>query len=160
MGAEQIAWWRRARGMPQFVYVVQGPVAGPVKVGLTANPYSRLSDLRSERSEQLHFLCVVPGERRLESALHHWLRPARLTGEWFDGDLLVPFFNWVDEASRRAMIYFAERGEFFDFSTDLHEPKPQVKPTIRGYHKLGHRWRIADLEPRPVTRRFVDPATL
>jgi Meiotically up-regulated gene 113 len=65
------------------VYFITAMASGTVKVGYSTNVRKRLIDLQTSASVQLRmeFSCV--GDRELERALHAFLKPYRVSGEWF-----------------------------------------------------------------------------
>ena len=62
---------------PGRVYVIQH--GNRVKIGFTTQPTRRLADLPHDR-----VLALIPGDRRLESALHKKFQSIRTSGEWFE----------------------------------------------------------------------------
>lgn len=67
-----------------FVYVIQAQESGRIKIGISANPAKRLSQVQNGNPEHLRLVGAVPGGRRLESQLHSELAQYRLCGEWFE----------------------------------------------------------------------------
>lgn len=66
-----------------FVYFVQEPISGAVKIGVAANVLDRLRRLQTSHPYELILLGTCPGGLRLEQALHRRFAKARLLGEWF-----------------------------------------------------------------------------
>jgi hypothetical protein len=58
---------------------------GPVKVGFTDNFPRRYYELQHKRREMLKVLCVIPGGRVVEQALHATLNPWRLPDDGTNG---------------------------------------------------------------------------
>jgi len=54
-----------------------------VKVGLSAQPWKRLSDLQTAHHEQLEMLAIMPGDRSAEQDLHRRFSEYRHNREWF-----------------------------------------------------------------------------
>lgn len=75
-----------------FVYFVQAPINGFIKIGHTAHhPDRRLESLRSGSPVPLVPLGVMPGSQKTESRLHIRFHHLRSHSEWFspDPDLLA-----------------------------------------------------------------------
>lgn len=69
--------------MKTFVYFVQPVNGGPVKIGVSKHPQSRLSSLMSWSPFRLRLLATAPGDEVSEGQLHHRFAKDRLHGEWF-----------------------------------------------------------------------------
>lgn len=54
-----------------------------VKFGVARNVGARLKELQTGSAEELYQLGSVPCDARLEGAIHLYLKPDRLRGEWF-----------------------------------------------------------------------------
>jgi T5orf172 domain-containing protein len=79
-----------------MIYLIgEQPTLGPVKIGWTRNiPLQRLCALaldsdttripHSVSRANLHLLASMPGDRRIERAVHAMHAGQRLTGEWFN----------------------------------------------------------------------------
>src|SRR5262249_15699075 len=67
------------------VYVIGASDAGPVKIGNSGNPQSRLTSIRSGHPERLYVLRSWPhgAAHQIETAVDRALKPLRLHGEWF-----------------------------------------------------------------------------
>lgn len=73
---------------PWFVYVIGYSKLGPVKVGITHNPYKRLQQLQTAHHEPLKFFhCEFMEDRKqalaVEEKFHSIEDEFRLKGEWF-----------------------------------------------------------------------------
>lgn len=92
-----------------FIYVI-GPdkPEGPVKIGYTADPPSRLVNLQVGHSEKLviHHLKEIDDERVwvMEKIIHKGIRYKKIRGEWFDisvedakFEVNDAFLRWEDE---------------------------------------------------------------
>lgn len=69
------------------LYVVGANCTGPVKVGISRSPASRLASLQTGSHEKLIlFTCIVipDKDRWIERTIHESLNMWRLQGEWFD----------------------------------------------------------------------------
>ncbi|MYL97038.1 hypothetical protein GR702_04530 [Novosphingobium sp. FGD1] len=65
------------------VYFI-GSRTGPIKIGYSKNPASRLRELRIGSHVELNVLASRPGTLADEWALHERFSHLRLRGEWFD----------------------------------------------------------------------------
>lgn len=86
-----------------YVYFIQsGASDGPVKIGWTRKPRTRLSALRTGNPEPLTLLAAVPGSKAMERRLHRELSYYRIrrTGEWFVSchELLATLVQACDQA--------------------------------------------------------------
>lgn len=72
---------RRAR--PTFLYFVQEIEDGPIKIGVSAAPLTRLSSLQVANPRPLRLLSSRPGSGADEAELHKRLARHRIRGEWF-----------------------------------------------------------------------------
>lgn len=66
-----------------FVYFIRRS-DGPVKIGFSAHPVKRLSELQTVLAEKLSLLGVMSGTVLDEREIHSALKRYRLNGEWFD----------------------------------------------------------------------------
>ena len=65
-----------------YVYFLQGKVTKLIKIGLSSNPRKRIKSL--QLSEEVEFLGVIKGDKRLEDELHYRFADYRKIGEWFE----------------------------------------------------------------------------
>jgi hypothetical protein len=72
--------------LASYVYFIQRGVDGPIKIGYSRKPKSRLSQLQSAFPETLRMLGVIPGDKAKERALHDRFDGIRVKGEWFAPD--------------------------------------------------------------------------
>lgn len=102
--------------MGEQVYVVCG--AERVKIGVSANPLSRLTDLQTGSPSPLAVVWRIacPNARALESALHERYAPHRTHGEWFEA---VPVLADLRELAKLGAHQFAPEnsGHSVDVST-------------------------------------------
>jgi hypothetical protein len=77
--------------MARFVYFVQAPANGKIKIGTTQDPRRRLVDLMKGSPVPLEPLGVVRGGINVERQLHVRFGHCHSHGEWFEGstDLLA-----------------------------------------------------------------------
>lgn len=74
------------------VYFIRCTASGLIKIGLSENPWKRLSKMQSDSPGQLEMLGVVGGDIVTEAELHDRFSASRLRGEWFNPtDDLVAF---------------------------------------------------------------------
>lgn len=66
-----------------WVYFVQGEKGGPVKIGYSAKPAGRMSDLATSHHEKLNLLHIVRGTMETERKFHARFKEYRKRGEWF-----------------------------------------------------------------------------
>lgn len=65
------------------LYFIQVGEDGPVKIGYSVNPASRLVSLQSAHFERLHLIGLTPGTRQAEENLHAKLARFALGHEWY-----------------------------------------------------------------------------
>ncbi|MFI6530765.1 GIY-YIG nuclease family protein [Streptomyces uncialis] len=73
-----------APGVVSSVYAVGAERLASVKIGTSASPQQRVSQLQTGLPVTLSILAVFPGGTRLERALHEYFSAYRTRGEWFD----------------------------------------------------------------------------
>lgn len=71
-----------------FVYFISAG-ANPIKIGISADPFSRLADLQTAHYKKLHLLFTIECLNRaaaleLESAFHRWYEDRHIRLEWYD----------------------------------------------------------------------------
>lgn len=81
-------WPIKIRGSFRHLYVVQEGDDGPVKVGIAANAFWRLSELQVGNHRPLKLCAVFEGEDKrdvyaFEQHIHSALSPFAIGGEWF-----------------------------------------------------------------------------
>ena len=65
------------------IYFVRDIQADTIKVGYSADPWSRLSNLQVGNSNTLKIIGLVAAPREVEPVVHNQLYEGRLRGEWF-----------------------------------------------------------------------------
>lgn len=65
-----------------YVYFI-GSTSGPVKIGYSCDPQSRLADLQTAHWDKLEIIVAVKGGPQLERHYHAMLVEHRMLGEWF-----------------------------------------------------------------------------
>lgn len=68
--------------MNGFLYAIGGE-SGQVKVGWSADPFRRLSKIRSDCPAHVSLLGLIPATRSQEQELHALLAPWRIRREWY-----------------------------------------------------------------------------
>ena len=133
---EHHEYWRYQWPEPEtFVYVVQAEGDSPIKVGKSDRPLKRRIDqLQTGNPRQLVVLHVLVGGFDLEWQLHNKLKRARLVGEWFDGQSVDPFLDFVEDLGDRMLNWHEESGkeilpDYWDFG-DWPTP-PSERPRRR-----------------------------
>ena len=56
---------------------------GPIKIGFSSQPWSRLACLQADNHARLSLMAVMPGTMRGEKAVHIRFANLRIRGEWF-----------------------------------------------------------------------------
>lgn len=99
--------FRERRGLPPtsimpprrnlgWVYFFQsGGPRGPVKVGWSKDPATRLRDLSVAHPHGLDLVALFPGPRSLEAELHERWKHRRLRREWFSCEVLKDLIVWI-----------------------------------------------------------------
>ena len=72
----------KSRSRVGYVYFI-GTEHGPIKIGWSANPRSRLAALQIHQAEPLILFCATPGSLQEEACLHELFKADRMMGEWF-----------------------------------------------------------------------------
>lgn len=66
-----------------MIYFMQLGISGPIKIGYSANPADRRKRLQRANDRVLSLEAILPGDLRVERALHEKFAVDRLAGEWF-----------------------------------------------------------------------------
>lgn len=63
---------------------------GPIKIGYSKEPGSRIEQMQTGHPDELYLLCQIPGEKEDEKNIHKCFEYCHLRGEWYspDPDLL------------------------------------------------------------------------
>jgi len=108
-----------------------------IKIGISVDPWKRLSSLQTGNPEPLEMLAIMPGSDDLEAGLHRAFGQYMKRGEWFaENDELLAFIEVVkntfpneqrnlEQEYRQAQAQAAEKGERIYFDDD-------------GYHIIGN----------------------
>jgi Meiotically up-regulated gene 113 len=65
------------------VYFIRDKGADTIKIGYSADPWKRLSNLQVGNSSRLELIGVVAAERAIEGIVHFQLIEGAIDGEWF-----------------------------------------------------------------------------
>jgi hypothetical protein len=95
-----------------YIYFIQAPDCGPVKIGFTTDhPKRRLTQLQTGSPVELTLRAMIRGTHKDELSLHAQFAANRLHGEWFtphpdmplvccDGEIMQPRPKEADQAPR------------------------------------------------------------
>lgn len=69
----------------QLLYIIGASRDGPLKIGISEDPYKRRATLQSGHPERLEVYWVYPcpSSAVIEPVIHALMRPFRMEGEWF-----------------------------------------------------------------------------
>lgn len=75
-------------GTAMIIYVIGSAADGPLKIGMSANPQARVSELQTGHASRLRVWVTFHATSRqharaVEKAVHASLRDKRSSGEWF-----------------------------------------------------------------------------
>lgn len=158
-GERHLDFWRQHLPGETLIYVLE--CGDSIKVGIAKDVPKRIASLQTGNPKRLYLLHVLPGDRRIEKALHRKLRKARGIGEWFAGPEVKDFLPWIERECEKAVSHFTNTGE---------PPPPCIPPADKrptsGLRRapgistpaMGARWRTSDGKTNPVKVRFIDPA--
>lgn len=65
------------------IYFIQAGEDGPIKIGFSKDPVSRLRTLQTAHTEKLKMLHHQTGTRVDEVKLHHKFKSLKIRGEWY-----------------------------------------------------------------------------
>lgn len=65
------------------VYFIQCGSTGAIKIGISRNPWRRITKMQSDCPGELSLLATLAGGRDEEEALHTRFAEARIRGEWY-----------------------------------------------------------------------------
>jgi Meiotically Up-regulated Gene 113 (MUG113) protein len=118
-GDEHLAFWTDAEQVPEpptsFVYVVRADGDDPIKVGRAVDVRKRIAGLQTGNPRPLRLLHVLPGGAQLEWQLHYRLRNCRLVGEWFGGEEIPAFLEFVNGLAEYLIAGQRESGTLLNF---------------------------------------------
>jgi hypothetical protein len=72
---------RQASGLR--LYFIATPAHGPIKIGVSVRPTSRLRQLQTSNAVPLTMLLAMPGTKAVERYVHERFAETHMTGEWF-----------------------------------------------------------------------------
>ena len=110
-----------------MIYFVQAGDDGPIKIGTSNNPESRIDSLQTANPNKLKILHIGPGKRTREKAIQRHFHHLSISGEWYcpEEDLL----NFID--------YLNGRGFGYDMNKEVVERGDLVNLVIEGKKRLG-----------------------
>jgi hypothetical protein len=117
-GDEHLEFWigsLHASPPKSFVYVVQAEGDPPIKVGRATDVRKRVASLQTGNPRPLQLLHVIPGAAELEWQLHYRIRDCRLIGEWFAGDQINGFLDFVSDLADFFVAGWLASAEIPDF---------------------------------------------
>lgn len=130
---------------PCFVYVVQEDGDEAIKVGTARDPLERLKTLQTGNRRELRLLYVLPGTHDTEAYFHRRLWLCRVRGEWFEGEAVPPFLDYIADLARKMVDQYVPGSGEAPHVFDVEAPRTRTvrrKPLKPGY---------------PVTVRFAKP---
>jgi hypothetical protein len=150
-----------------FVYFIQREGGGPVKIGKSQHPESRLKTLQQACPEALRVIAVCGGGYPAEKQLHRWFAADRLDGEWFDVSealqvLLDRLPSWEAVAAgafcpellnneRTVLVELYQNGYTLDdLAVLLGVSRTRIHQIVSGY---SHKWRRKRWTFDPVTKK-------
>lgn len=90
-----------------MIYVIGTPASTRVKVGFSADPQRRLTEIQRMSPVPLAILATWPGGQPMETELHRAMSDYHSYGEWFDfgiGVDAVSVVGYLANAIARSMI--------------------------------------------------------
>lgn len=78
-----------------FVYFIQSPDGGPIKIGHTLHPLLRLKQIQAHSPVPVAIKAAMSGTPKLEKEYHARFKALRLHGEWFEPD--AELISFMDE---------------------------------------------------------------
>lgn len=82
---EGTEWINKYRGDGKtFVYFIQCPVNGFIKIGYTTNVKHRFKNLKAGSPVELEMIGYIYGSKKVEESLHKRFKRYRKHGEWFE----------------------------------------------------------------------------
>lgn len=130
---------------------------GPIKVGCSVQPASRLKSVSLWSPFPLELICAVPGEHAEENDLHYLLREYQFNGEWFyPNRLLADIIAHAIEHGRLPEISVPERkgrdGAIPRHGfTEVSLAKSRLTGRISRAERHAHGWDRYDSRPAHIT---------
>ena len=115
-----------------MIYFIQEGETGPIKIGYSSNPYSRLAAMQTSHAGQLHLIATMPGTSKKEKELHFFFDDLHIMGEWFSPDpflikcLCTPF---VDRHKKHGEYAFTRHSQFN--LTPIYQHKQSKQPNLK-----------------------------
>jgi hypothetical protein len=98
-------WTRQTRSglRKSYIYIAGSDhPSGDIKIGTSAKPKQRVSDLQTANSRKLRILAKFVGDKTTEAAVHRLLCHSRIRGEWFRRSKAVEQF--IEEVRRGTVL--------------------------------------------------------
>ncbi|GEL75182.1 GIY-YIG nuclease family protein [Myxococcus virescens] len=87
------------------VYFIQAGEMGPIKIGSSRNPATRLLELQTGNPEPLFLCATSPGGVEAEQQLHEDFASLRMTGEWFrPAPELIDYVQFIAYLNERGIL--------------------------------------------------------
>ena len=142
---------------PVVYFISPDPVAGPIKIGVSTNLPSRLSQLQTGHYQDLHVIAWVSCDDvgsayKLESALHGVCSGKCIRNEWFsiNAEEVNRLIALIELSPRKCVCSYADKKHASDARALIHQqPKryPQSVP-----NRVAHAVPPGELVPfKPVT---------
>lgn len=92
---------RKIKGLNRlgYLYFIESPSFGAVKVGFSADPKRRFSQLQSGNPDTLKLLATMKCKASVERVAHEVLGSSRIRGEWFNADGVYELLRWLEPSS-------------------------------------------------------------
>lgn len=116
--------WSKRPATEAWVYAVQGSSddsEAPVKFGFAKNVRARVATLQTGNPQELKLLSATPSQRELERAIHDFLRPDHVRGEWFRGPLVAVALAKLDALEAWLWEHYLETKSLRSFREFEHE---------------------------------------
>lgn len=66
-----------------YVYFIQNPITGYIKIGFTNNLSRRIKTFNTANANDLKLIYYVLADRNFESSMHNYFKDDRVNREWF-----------------------------------------------------------------------------
>lgn len=124
------------------LYVIQCGQNGPVKIGYSDDPYTRLGDLQTSHWEELFLRALIDGNTLAERLVHKEFADRQIREEWFQASVLddlpklgrafIPIEGGVCVGAVLALWLQKERVSRRDFADALGVPTRRLNDWISG----------------------------
>ena len=79
------------------LYIIRMGGAGPIKIGIATDPYSRMNELQTGNPQELQLIKVYDYCAMFEDKIHKELENYRMQGEWFANQALPVAVNIMNK---------------------------------------------------------------